>query len=150
MDEAVRIRQEYVKEGCLDACILKQIHSKERIEMLFFINRKIFNSLNYNLQLEYIKENIINTYGYIEHAKKLSEIVRGIIISNEEWHTKYGSMQKNGRLQCTEETMVPAWSTPSGHGEYADINICPFDWSWDENGDFDYCFYLSKTIKEKE
>jgi hypothetical protein len=118
--------------------------------MLFFVNRKIFNLLTYDLQLEYVEENIINEYGDIENAQQLADIVRRIIISNEEWHTKYGSLQSNGKLQCTEETMVHAWSTPSGYGSYGDIVISPFDWIWEDNGDFNYCFYLSRTIKEKE
>ena len=117
--------------------------------MLFFVNRKIFNSLTLDLQTEYVEENIINEYGDIPNASDITASVVRIIRDNEAWHTKYGVIQPNCQLQCNEDTMVPAWSTPSGYGQYRDIVICPFDWSYEDNGDFNYCFFLAQTIKEK-
>lgn len=91
--------------------------------MLFFVNRKIFNSLTFDLQFEYICEHIANEYGEIANLNDIARATQQIIINNENWHTKYGVIQPNCNLQCNEDTMVPAWSTPTGYGQYRDIII---------------------------
>jgi hypothetical protein len=118
--------------------------------MLFTIQRNIYRSLPHALQLEYIAQQMYIAYPEEPDIAGCQSAVHDIIIATEEWHEKYGSKQPNGLLQCNEDTLVPAWSTPSGYMQYKKTIVCPFDWSHDNLGDFDYTFFLAKIIEEQQ
>lgn len=114
---------------------------------LFTIHRKIYRALSPELALEYIQQQIANEYPEIKYPNRLPQDVYEIINNNEIFHETYGIVQPNGLKQVKDESiMAPAYSYVSGYRQCANFIICPFDWSWETNGDFDYTFFLAKTI----
>lgn len=117
---------------------------------LININRKIFKNLSEDLQISYVSENVYREYGELLDSDDLEFIIKGIskvIRSNEEFHETYGIIQKNGLKQVDETCDVKGFSEPSGfYYSGNSIVVCPFDWSWDDNGDFDYSFTIAKNI----
>lgn len=115
---------------------------------LFTINRKIFNALPSALQQDYVEQQIMNEYPEIEF---FTDIAKGLVRSlnnYESWHAKYGQVKRNGLKQVDEDCMVPGFSEWSGYLQIGTIVVCPFDWSWNDNDDFDYSFYLARSIEK--
>jgi len=119
--------------------------------MSIFISREIFLSLSDNLQKKYIEDKLFDLYFDDFDEDDLSYIVNGIlsiIRTNEKFHETYGKLQPNGRKQVDETCMIPAYTEPCGYFySCGTLVICPDDWSWDENGDFDYAFSLARKFK---
>lgn len=118
--------------------------------MLVQINRNIFKYLSEELRKTYVYDMVCaesnEKLDYEEEAQVTDAIIQ-VINNNEEWHEKYGVIQKNGLKQVTEECMVPAWSGTTGYYQVGKILIAGFDWSWDDNGDFDYSFSLYYSLE---
>jgi hypothetical protein len=115
--------------------------------MYFSINRKIFKYLNEDLRKEYVyeiilKENSTNDMLNYEEEAKITNAIIEIINKNEEWHEKFGIERKNGLKQVAEDCLVPGESEVSGYYHLGNLLIAPCDWSWDDNGDFDYSFEI--------
>jgi len=122
---------------------------------LIQINRDIYLSLKGNLKEAYIRENIeIYTEELIDKElledKDIDYILEGIqhiIKSNEKFHKRYGVLQKNGKKQVDDTCKIKSGSEPTGfYHSTGTLVICPFDWSWDDNGDFDYSFYVARSL----
>ena len=124
---------------------------------LITINRKIVLNLTEELQKEYIKENVYHAIASDPDLEQIFEgadiqdyIVTGIlhiIKANEEFHAKYGRDIGNGKKMVLEGDLVPYGEEPTGFyhstGKYV---ICPFDWTINDNFEFDYSFYIAKSI----
>lgn len=109
---------------------------------LIFVNREIFNNLpSEDLKKEYIKDCILKS-DYCEHPQ-FEYFVKGIfsvVSKNEKIIEKYG-------MKSYIREDYPAYDHVSGYyystGKYV---ICPFDWSVDDSGSFDYSFSIAKNI----
>jgi hypothetical protein len=118
--------------------------------MLISINRKIFLALPKELQGTYVYENVCSSSNELpsyEDEAKISKHITEIIITNEKFHEKYGVIQKNLMKQVDETCEVPGFSEPTGYYQVGKLLIAPFDWSWDDNGDFDYSFNLYYSLE---
>lgn len=115
---------------------------------LFTINRKIFNALPEALQLDYVAQQVMNEYPEIEMFDNIAKSITKAIVNHEQWHAKYGQQRRNGLNQVDEDCTVQAYSEWSGYLHIGPIVVCPFDWSWDDNDDFDYSFYLARSIEK--
>lgn len=120
---------------------------------LISIRREIFVALTEELQKLYVEDTLSDAMhaANVELDKnEIDYIIKGIcqvINSNEEFNNKYGKTQRNGFKLVEEGTMVPAGEEPSGYYySSGKIVICPFDWTPEENGDFNYSFTLAKII----
>lgn len=115
--------------------------------MLVNLNRKILLALPDKLQLEYIHEAFIHEYPNVDFKLDgIAQAVQSIIKRHETWHQQYGVVQPNGMKQVDETCNVPGYSEISGYQQIGKILIAPFDWSWDDRGDFDYSFSLFETL----
>lgn len=117
---------------------------------LFTINRKIFNALPSALQQDYVEQQIMNEYPEIEF---FTDIAKGLVRSlnnYESWHAQYGTVKRNGLKQVDEDCMVPGFSGWSGYLQIGTIVVCPFDWSTDSEDNFDYSFFLARSIVSRE
>lgn len=125
---------------------------------LIHINRKILLNLQEELQKEYIKENVYHAIAsdptveseFQNEENIIDYIVNGIhfvIKQNEAFYEKYGKDIGNGKKMVLEGDLIPYLSDTSGFyhstGKYV---ICPFDWTPNENHEFDYSFYIAKSI----
>ena len=118
--------------------------------MLIQINRKIFKALSAELQDTYVYEKVCDANDEIlsyEEEATISNKIKYVILSNEEFHEKYGVIQPNGFKQVDETCLVPGMSEPSGFIQDGKYLIAPFDWAWDDVGDFDYDFTLFYTLE---
>lgn len=113
---------------------------------LFTIRRNIFRALDLDLAKEYVAQQIMNEYQDVEHLDKLASYLTEAIHKNEMWHERYGKKQANGLTQVEESCTIPAYSEWSGYLQVANLVVAPFDWSWEENGDFDYTFFIAQSI----
>ncbi len=124
---------------------------------LITINRKIVTNLTEELQIEYIEENVYHAIASDPNFEETFEgsdiqdyLVKGIhmiIKSNEDFHAKYGKDLGNGKKLVLEGDLVPSGEEPTGFfhstGKYV---ICPFDWALNDEFEFDYTFYIAKSI----
>lgn len=121
-----------------------------------FINREILLALPDSLRLKYIEERCEDElFDILEKPPTLypefsmedvANIIKKVIDSNEDFNTEYGKMQKNGLKQVDETCMVPGFSETSGFYQSGKLLICPSDWSWDEDGNFNYAFQLATFL----
>lgn len=117
--------------------------------MLICVNRSIFKALNAELRKIYVYDSVLaasNGKLDCEEEGLVSDAIVKIIENTEEWHEKYGVVQKNGLKQVDETCMIPGWSEPSGYYRLQGLTVGPFDWSWDDNGDFNYAFEVFRIV----
>jgi len=82
-----------------------------------------------------------------EDIKYISNGIYNIILRNEQFHKKYGKIQNNGLKQVSEGDLIPSGEEPTGYYySSGSLVICSFDWSWEDNGDFDYSFQIALLI----
>ena len=113
---------------------------------MIHINREIFLELTPKLQKEYISSTVLTFLIEKDISEDfwlltyLSDGIFEIISKNEKCLSKYG-MEK-----YLDET-YPAKDHVSGYyystGKYV---ICPFDWTPDKDGNFNYSFTVAKTM----
>jgi hypothetical protein len=125
------------------------------MSQLIIVNRKIYLNLDKELREEYVSDcvesDLLDRDG-LEQDKRIDiefikEGISKIISTNEDFNEKYGVIQKNGIKQVDKTCMVPGGSEPSGfYTKGGGLLICPFDWSWDDKGDFVYTFHLAFNI----
>lgn len=118
--------------------------------MIISVNRAIFRALSVDLQEVYVYEQVINEtserLSYSEEVE-ISKGILSIITKYEEYNETHGVTQLNGSRQVDETCLVPGFSEPSGYSQIGKFLIAPFDWSWDENGDFEYSFSLYYSME---
>ncbi len=117
------------------------------------VNRKIYLALNKELREEYLNDQCGDPiYDFLQtesshevniDSKEVAKAIFKTIEANEEWHEKYGVLQKNGLKQVDEDISVPGFSEVSGFRQIGRVIICPEDWSWDEDGSFNYSFGIA-------
>jgi hypothetical protein len=118
--------------------------------MLITINREIFRALPFELKKIYVYEKVCSSHEYIidfEEEGNITNSIIDIINSNEKFNEEYGKIQKNGLKQVDETCLVPGFSEPSGYLQVGKLLIAPFDWSWDEEGNYDYSFTVYYSIE---
>lgn len=117
---------------------------------LIHIDRVIYKELKTeDLKKRFIKNSIPLEYEDYFDINELNYIVNGIhfvIENNDKLNEEYGTIQKNGLKQIDENSMIPAFRNCGYYHSTGKLVICPFDWSWDENGDFNYTFYIAKSL----
>jgi len=119
--------------------------------MVISVNRSIVRALSNELKKVYVYESVCasNDDEKLSYEEEVivSDTILEIIKANENFNEMYGVLQPNGIKQVTEECLIPGSSEPSGFRQNGKILIAPFDWSWDENGDFDYSFNIFYAIE---
>jgi hypothetical protein len=136
--------------------ILININRKTFLKLCSYENNETDENKNViKIRKEYIYSTVENSLLPFEYELKLdsydieyiSNGIYSIILNNEQFHRKYGKIQENGLKQVDDGDMIPSGEEPSGyHYSTGSIVICPFDWSWNNNGDFNYSFQIAKLI----
>jgi len=115
--------------------------------MMINVNRKIFNTLNKSntdLVFEYIKNIVLQEdKDKLLTGSDLSLVSTGItevITKNEALINRFG-IERYKQEDYSAEFHVSGYWYRTGT-----IVVCPFDWSLDNNNDFEYSFVLARTL----
>ena len=118
--------------------------------MLIHINRKIFKALdgdNLPLRRDYVEQLVSTAYYNLLSQNEIDTIVDYIITvinQTEEVISKYG-------IEAWANDDYPAKDCVSGYyNSSGRLVLVPFDWSLDENNEFDYSFEVAVILSEDD
>jgi hypothetical protein len=122
--------------------------SDKSSEILLYLSEivKVLLGKDENLAVRYIAESVVNsnnTENYDieieENANNIANAILDIIKNNERIIDKYG-------IESYIDEEYPAKDYEVGYRHLGKVLVSPFDWSVDNEGNFDYSFELAKML----